>query len=69
MSTKSEVQTSIVGFLKSFDPAEFDGADSGDRAEKLATGLTDHLEEQQMLNLTDAADVEESEVAGRESAE
>lgn len=59
MSTKTEVKAAVVNYLVAFDPEEFSVENSGDRAEKLAEGLIDHLEELEVLNLTDIAEVEE----------
>lgn len=64
MSTKTEIQQSVIGFLDSYNPEkDFSFEDRSDR-EHLAIALVDHLEEQQMLNLTDSADVEEENPAG-----
>jgi len=59
MSTKTEVKAAVVNYLVAFDPEEFSVENSGDRAEKLAEGLVDHLEELEVLNLTEEAEVEE----------
>lgn len=59
MSSIEQVKGTVVSFLREFDPVEFNPETSGDRAERLADGLTAALAEENMLNLTDEADVEE----------
>lgn len=69
MVSKSKVKEAVIGFFDSYNPEkDFSFEDRSDRAH-LADALVDHLEEQQMLNLTDAADVEEPDVAESESVE
>jgi len=63
MSTKAEIQQSVIGFLDSYNPEkDFSFEDRSDR-EHLAIALVDHLDEQQMLHLTDSAEVEEEKQA------
>ena len=61
MSTKQELVGVVVGYLKEVDPEEFSVENSGDRAEKLATGIIDRLDELEALNYTDEAETQDTE--------
>lgn len=61
MSTKQELVGAVVGYLKEVDPEEFSVENSGDRAEKLATGIIDRLDELEALNYTDEAETQDTE--------
>lgn len=63
MSTKVELVGVVVGYLKEVDPEEFSVENSGDRAEKLATGIIDRLDELEALNYTDEAETQDTEEA------
>lgn len=63
MSTKIEIKESVTGFLSTFSPEKPVDLNVAEEREALSAALVDHLDEQQMLHLTDSAEVEEEKQA------
>ena len=63
MSTKDEIKQSVTDFLATYSRETPVVLSFSDQREALSSALVDHLEEQQMLNLTDSAEVEEEKQA------